>query len=116
MEEPIVPIVFISMKNGAEIVMLKALLDLGARASLMMAKYCNMLKMATKMASFNMVAGNFHTEGVVKATFQLTELSPTAKIDYKLHGVDSLGIYNMILGRYFLSSLGLILDHSTDVT
>eukprot|EP00957_Ditylum_brightwellii_P156312 11897612-Ditylum_brightwellii.AAC.1 len=37
-----------------------------------------------------------------------------AKINYKLHVVDSLGIYGMILGRDFLSSLGIILDHSTE--
>eukprot|EP00957_Ditylum_brightwellii_P188994 14387554-Ditylum_brightwellii.AAC.1 len=37
-----------------------------------------------------------------------------AKINYKLHVVNSLGIYDMILGRDFSSSLGLILDHSTE--
>eukprot|EP00957_Ditylum_brightwellii_P038935 2941958-Ditylum_brightwellii.AAC.1 len=94
--------------------MLNALLDSGAGASLIMAKYCNKLKVATKKASFNTVAGNFHTKGAVKATFQLTEPNPTAKIDYKLHVVDSLGVYDMILDRDCLSSLGLISDHSTE--
>eukprot|EP00957_Ditylum_brightwellii_P162178 12348427-Ditylum_brightwellii.AAC.1 len=55
--------------------------------------------MAFKKASFNTVAGNFHTAGVVKAAFQLTGLNPTAKINFKLHVVNSLGVYNMILGR-----------------
>ena len=35
MKEPLAPIVFVSMKNGAETVKLKALLDSGAGASLM---------------------------------------------------------------------------------
>eukprot|EP00957_Ditylum_brightwellii_P043271 3278901-Ditylum_brightwellii.AAC.1 len=96
--------------------MLKALLDSGAGASLIMSKHCNTLKTAIKKASFNTVAANFHTKGVVKAAFQLTELNPTAKIDHKLHVVDSLGLHDMILGRDFLSSLGLILDHSTETS
>eukprot|EP00957_Ditylum_brightwellii_P173645 13220648-Ditylum_brightwellii.AAC.1 len=100
-EEPLVSIVFVSMKNGAETVMLKALLDSGVGASLMMTKHCDTLKTATKKASFNTVASNFHTKGLAKATFQLTELNVTAKINYKLHVVNSLGIYDMILGRDF---------------
>eukprot|EP00957_Ditylum_brightwellii_P147804 11255983-Ditylum_brightwellii.AAC.1 len=60
-----------------------------------------------------MEVGNFHTKGVVRATFQLTEVNPMAKIDYKLHIVDSLGVYNMILSKDVLSSLGLILDYFT---
>eukprot|EP00957_Ditylum_brightwellii_P026496 2004397-Ditylum_brightwellii.AAC.1 len=63
MEEPLVPIVFVSMRNGAETIMLKALLDSGAGVSLIMEKHCNPFKTAIKKASFNMVAGNFHTKG-----------------------------------------------------
>ena len=112
-EEPLVPIVFVSMKNGSETVMLKALLDSGAGASLIMAKHCNELKTVFKKVSFNTKAGNFHTARVVKAVFRLTELNPTAKIDYKLHVVNSLGVYDMILGRDLLKSLGIILNHAT---
>ena len=101
MEEPLVPIMFVSMKNGAETIMLKALLDSGAGASLIMSKHCNMLKTAIKKASFNTVAGNFHTAGVVKAAFQLTELNLMARIDYELYVVDSLGVYDMMLGKDF---------------
>eukprot|EP00957_Ditylum_brightwellii_P005160 392982-Ditylum_brightwellii.AAC.1 len=94
--------------------MLKALLDSGAGASLIMTKHCNTLNTAIKKASFNTVAGNFHTKGAVKATSQLVELNLMAKIDYKLHVVDSIGVYDMILGRDFKKSLGLILNHATE--
>eukprot|EP00957_Ditylum_brightwellii_P020477 1543343-Ditylum_brightwellii.AAC.1 len=47
-EEPLVPIMFISMKNGSEAVMSKAQLDSGAGASLIIAKHCNKLKTAFK--------------------------------------------------------------------
>ena len=47
-EEPLVPIVFVSMKNGSETVMLKALLDSGAGASLIAEKHCNKVKTAFK--------------------------------------------------------------------
>eukprot|EP00957_Ditylum_brightwellii_P187074 14247633-Ditylum_brightwellii.AAC.1 len=50
MEEPL------AMKTRAETVMLKALLDSGAGASLILAKYCSTLKTATKNASLNTVA------------------------------------------------------------
>eukprot|EP00957_Ditylum_brightwellii_P056118 4254147-Ditylum_brightwellii.AAC.1 len=76
MEEPLVHIVFVCMNNGSETVMLKALLDSDAGASLIMEKHCNELKSAFKKASFNTVAGNFQTKGVVKAAFQLSELNP----------------------------------------
>eukprot|EP00957_Ditylum_brightwellii_P193478 14733209-Ditylum_brightwellii.AAC.1 len=88
MEEPLVPIVFVSMKNGSDAVTLKALLDSGV--------------------------GNFHTARIVNAAFQLTELNPTAKIDYKLHVVNSLGVYNMILSRDFVKSQGVILNHTME--
>eukprot|EP00957_Ditylum_brightwellii_P009352 707410-Ditylum_brightwellii.AAC.1 len=94
--------------------MLKALLDSGAGASLIMAKHCNKLKKAFKRASFNTVAGNFHTAGVATAAFQLTELNSMANIDYKLHVVNSLGVYNMILGRNFLKILEIILNHAME--
>ena len=84
-EEPLVPIMFASMKNGPKTVMLKALLDSGAGALLITEKHCNKLKTTFKKASFKTVAGKFHTAGVVKTAFQFTELNPTAKIDYKLH-------------------------------
>eukprot|EP00957_Ditylum_brightwellii_P019866 1499010-Ditylum_brightwellii.AAC.1 len=79
-----------------------------------MAKHCNKLKTAFKKASFKTVASNFHTTGVVKVAFQLTELNPTAKLDYELHVVNLLGVYNMILGRDFFKSLGIIFNHAME--
>jgi hypothetical protein len=61
-----------------------------------------------------MVAGKFHTARVVKTAFQPTELNPMAKIDCKLHVANTLGVYNMILGRDILKSLGIILNHVTE--
>jgi hypothetical protein len=114
MEEPLVPIVFVTMKNGLETIALRALLDSGAGASLIAEKYCNRLRTANKKASFKTVAGKFHTAGEGKTVFQLSELNPTAKIEYKLHVANTLGVYDMILGRDILKSLGIILNHATE--
>ena len=113
-EEPLVPIVFVTVKNGSETVMLRALLDSGAGASLIAEKHCKQLKTANKKASFKTVAGKFHTAGEVKTVFQLTELNPTAKIEYKLHVANTLGVYDMILGRDILKNLGIILNHANE--
>eukprot|EP00957_Ditylum_brightwellii_P026363 1994293-Ditylum_brightwellii.AAC.1 len=94
--------------------MLKALLDSGAGASLIAEKHYNKLKTAFKQASFKTVAGNFHTARVVKTAFQLPELNSTAKIDYKLHVPNTLGVYNMNLGRDMLKSLGIMLNHTME--
>ena len=45
--------------------------------------------------------------------FQLTELNPTVTITYKLHVTDSLGMYDMLMGRDLLNKLGLTLYFST---
>eukprot|EP00957_Ditylum_brightwellii_P113293 8638577-Ditylum_brightwellii.AAC.1 len=37
-----------------------------------------------------------------------------AKIEYKLHVANTLGVYNMILGRDIFESLGIILNHATE--
>eukprot|EP00957_Ditylum_brightwellii_P069610 5287678-Ditylum_brightwellii.AAC.1 len=114
MEEPLVPIMFVSIKNGPETVIVKALLDYGAGALLIAEKYCNNLKTISKKASLKTVAGKFYTAGVVKTAFQLIELNSTAKIDYKLLVANSLGVYDMILGRDVLKSLGIIIIHMTE--
>eukprot|EP00957_Ditylum_brightwellii_P136210 10388365-Ditylum_brightwellii.AAC.1 len=49
-------------KNGSDTIMLRALLD----------------------------SGKFYTAGVVKPTFKMPELNPTAKIDYKFHVAPTL--------------------------
>eukprot|EP00957_Ditylum_brightwellii_P076702 5830006-Ditylum_brightwellii.AAC.1 len=36
-----------------------------------------------------------------------------AKVDYKLHVANTLGMYDMILGRDVLKSLGIVLNHAT---
>ena len=43
-EEPLIPIVFVTIKKGSKTIMLKALLDSGAGAALIAEKYCNKLK------------------------------------------------------------------------
>eukprot|EP00957_Ditylum_brightwellii_P007301 554668-Ditylum_brightwellii.AAC.1 len=44
----------------------------------------------------------------------MPELNPSATIDYKFHVAPTLGMYNMIIGRDLLKSLGLILNHATE--
>eukprot|EP00957_Ditylum_brightwellii_P031311 2373681-Ditylum_brightwellii.AAC.1 len=38
-----------------------------------------------------------------------------AKVEYKLHVANTLGIYDMILSRDILKSLGIILNHATEI-
>eukprot|EP00957_Ditylum_brightwellii_P063155 4793878-Ditylum_brightwellii.AAC.1 len=37
-----------------------------------------------------------------------------AKVDYKLHVTNTLGMYSMILDRDVLKSLGIVLNHATE--
>eukprot|EP00957_Ditylum_brightwellii_P093805 7143185-Ditylum_brightwellii.AAC.1 len=37
-----------------------------------------------------------------------------AKVDYKSHVANTLGVYNMILGRDVLKILGMVLNHVTE--
>ena len=60
-----------------------------------------------------MIAGKFITKGTVETQFQLTELNQMATITYNLQIAESLGIYNMIIGRDLLNKMGLTLDFST---
>lgn len=48
-EEPLVPIVFIAIKNGSDTIMLKAFLDSGAGALLIAEKYCHKQKLWIKL-------------------------------------------------------------------
>ena len=73
--EPLVPIVFATLRHGTEEVTVKALLDTGAGASLMTKNYCDLLRVTQEKTRWATVAGNFCTEGTVKARFSLTELN-----------------------------------------
>eukprot|EP00957_Ditylum_brightwellii_P097447 7421911-Ditylum_brightwellii.AAC.1 len=56
-EELLIPIVFVTIKiQGSKTVMLRALLDSGAGASLIAEKYCNRMKTPHNKASFITVA------------------------------------------------------------
>ena len=52
---------------------------------------------------------------IIKQWFKIPELNPSVTITYKLHVAHTLGVYNMILGRDLLTSLGLIIDFSSKV-
>eukprot|EP00957_Ditylum_brightwellii_P058744 4454048-Ditylum_brightwellii.AAC.1 len=114
MEEPLIPIMFVTIKNGFKTIMLKAQLDSDAGASLIAEKQCNNQKTIAKKASFKTVAGKFYTAGLVKTVLRLTKLNPTAKVGYKLHVANTLGVYNIILDRDVLKSLGIVLNHATE--
>eukprot|EP00957_Ditylum_brightwellii_P044826 3400889-Ditylum_brightwellii.AAC.1 len=91
-----------------------ALLNSSAGALLITEKHCTGFKTIAKKASFKTVSGKFHTAGVVKTAFKLAELNPTAKVDYKLHVANTLGVYDMIIGGDILKSLGIVLNHATE--
>ena len=112
-EKNLAPILFAAMRQENTKVFLKTLLDSGAGASLISRKYCTTLAAREEQAHWVTIAGKFSTKGTVETQFQLTELNPTATVTYKFHVAESLGIYDMILGRDLLNQLGLTLDFST---
>ena len=112
-EKNLAPILFATMRHENTKVFLKTLLDSRAGASLISRKYCTTLAAREEKAHWVTIAGKFSTKGTVETQFQLTKLNPTATITYNFHVAESLGIYDMIMGRDLLNQLGLTIDFST---
>eukprot|EP00957_Ditylum_brightwellii_P079985 6082958-Ditylum_brightwellii.AAC.1 len=98
-EEPLVPIVFVTMKNGAETVTLKALLDSGAGASLITSKHCDTLKTTIEKSSFNTVAGlilDYSMETITWDDASIPMKATPAQVSDSFHIKDPKGIDDMV--------------------
>ena len=106
-------LVFVTMKHRDIEVTLRVLLDSGAGASLITSKYCPKVTTNNNQVNCITITGKFSTQGTVSKRFKLPKLSLSVTINYTLHVTQSLGLYEMIIGRDFLKSLRLIMDFSS---
>ena len=94
----------------------KALLDSGATGSLVVQRYVDGQQLTReKDTSWRTAAGDFHTDGIIKAEFAIPELTPTSKVSYDLHVASNLGAYDIILGKDILQELGIVLDFNMQI-
>ena len=95
-------------------VTLKALLDSGATESLVSKKHTQKLrrKNRPKGQTWSTPGGMLTTTKEVTAQFTLPELQDKQLIEWKLHEVDDLGAYDMIIGRDILQFLQMDLCFS----
>ena len=66
-----------------------------------------------KKSNFNCVAGIFSSSSKCNVGFKMAEFNPTATIGHRAHVTDTLGQYNIIIGRELLHKLGIDLHFST---
>ena len=105
-----VPILFVKLRigSGSETIIVQALVDSGASATVVnKATAKSLAKQKVPATVWTTAAGIFSTEYSTELVFSLPELNPTAEIKINAHVVDSAGNYNIILGRDLLSEIGL---------
>ena len=114
---PLIPITFVELKVKREnntYATLKTLLDSGASATLITSKAVRHLKKTScEKTSFDCVAGSFSSRGKCHVQLKMAEFNPTAIISHNAHITDTLGQYDMIIGRELLHELGIDLHFST---
>ena len=115
--EPVtlIPITFVELKVKQEndtYATLRTLLDSGASSTLITAKAVRHLKKIMQKNSFSCVAGIFSSRGKCHIRFKMAEFNPTATVSHCAHVTDTLGQYNMIIGRELLHKLGIDLHFS----
>ena len=101
--ESSVPLVFVTMRHKDTEFTLRELLDSGDGAS---------VTTNNDQVNWITIDGKFSTRGTISKQFKLSELSLSTIINYTLHVTQSLGLYDIIIGRDLLKSLGLIMDLS----
>ena len=120
-KKPIVYIRFNTKSSGRpRPVTLRALLDSGASGCLVARKHAKKLKMkqlANSQTVWTTPGGNLKTTEKCKGEFTIPELHDNRLIKWDLHISSNLGAYDMILGRDFMTDLGIdILFSSQEIT
>ena len=109
---PIAFVRFNTRKGKAKPVLIKALLDSGASESLVISKYTKKLSKKKGTTGWSTPSGGMTTKQTVKAQFTIPELQDDKLIEWKLHVTESLGHYDMIIGRDIMSFLGIDISFS----
>ena len=104
---PLAFVRFNTRKGKPKPVMLKALLDSGASESLVTKQYATKLKKIKSNRDWSTPNGSMSTNHMVRGQFTLPELQDNQLIEWNLHVADTLGSYDMILGRDVLEFIGL---------
>ena len=95
---------------------LRILLDSGANESLIQASLVNQQQISeTKKNVWNTMAGKFATNTSAKIAIKLPELSNSAEFSLKAHVISTESNYDLIIGRDFLSQIGIILNFQDHV-
>ena len=98
--------------------MIRALLDSGGSESLVtkeVAKILRLKKSNLKPKVWSTPAGDISTNTSVKSQFSLPELHEDRIVEWNFHVAESLGIYDMIIGRDLLAFLGIDIKFSSNV-
>jgi hypothetical protein len=97
-----------------------ALVDSGASASIVRARALppTVTRLHKKRTTFNTQGGNFVTSGLAFLPFILPDFAKHRKVEMDFHIDDTITDnprYDIILGRDFLTKLGIVLDFATGV-
>ena len=114
--KPIVYVRFNSRQGKAKPVTLRCLLDTGASGTLITHKHAKKLRMKKQGGAKTMwttPAGELKTSTKCQSTFMIPEFHNDRVIEWDLHVTQTLGAYDMIIGRDILSDLGFKFDFTT---
>ena len=115
-KKPIVFVRFNTKHSGRpRPVTLRALLDSGASGCLVESKYAKKLKLKGLSKAdtvWTTPGGSMQTSYTTTGQFTIPELHDNRLLEWKLHVTKNLGAYDMILGRDFMSDLGIDIKFS----
>ena len=115
------PVTFVtwnSRKGKPKPIQLTALLDSSGSGCLIDKKHVKHLRVRRNQASaitWSTPAGTMTTNQTCVAHLRLDELVPDSVVEWKFHVTESLGNYDMIIGRDMLQDLGIDLCFSNQV-
>jgi Retroviral aspartyl protease len=111
--QPVAFVRFNTRVGKSKPITLKALLDSGASATLIVEKYTKRLKKRQVPQGWSTPGGDLTTNKMVKTQFTMPELQDDKIIEWNMYVTKDLGNYDMIIGRDVLQFLGINIQFST---